>query len=114
MPLPPCPCRGLAPTISSASRAAPRPPTGRGAAGVFPAQSRDRVPDAGADQQGGETIRQDILICLPERLHPVSQMFLENWLAGDMTTAEFLRWFHMPNSAYLPVAKCVLAVVAGA
>jgi hypothetical protein len=41
-------------------------------------------------------------------------MFLEHWLAGEMTTAEFLRWFHMPNSAYLPVAKCVLAVVAGA
>ncbi len=60
------------------------------------------------------TIREDILVCLPERLHPVSRMFLENWLAGDMSTAEFLRWFHMPNSAYLPVAECVLAVVAGA
>lgn len=41
-------------------------------------------------------------------------MFLENWLAGELTTAEFLRWFHMPNSAYLPVAECILAVVAGA
>lgn len=41
-------------------------------------------------------------------------MFLEHWLAGEMTTAEFLRWFHMPNSAYLAVAECVLAVVAGA
>lgn len=41
-------------------------------------------------------------------------MFLDYWLAGDMATAEFLRWFHMPNSAYLPVAECILAVVAGA
>ncbi len=30
-----------------------------------------------------------------------------------MTTAEFLRWFHMPNSAYLPVAQCILASLAG-
>ncbi|HIC81600.1 MAG TPA: hypothetical protein EYP07_11650 [Kiloniellaceae bacterium] len=59
-------------------------------------------------------IREDVLACLPERLHPVSQMFLERWLSGDMTTAEFLRWFHMPNSSYLDVAKCLLAVVAGA
>ena len=60
------------------------------------------------------TIRQDILVCLPDPLHPVSRMFLEHWLAGDLATAEFLRWFHMPNSAYLSVAECVLAVVAGA
>ncbi len=55
-----------------------------------------------------------ILSCLPERLHPVSQMFLEIWQAGDLSTAEFLRWFHMPNSDYLPVAQCILAVVSGA
>ena len=57
---------------------------------------------------------QDVLICLPKHLHPVSRMFLETWLSGDMSTAEFLRWFHMPNSAYLPVAQCILAIVAGA
>ena len=86
--------------------------------GDFPAArdagAHERGSGAAARHQGVGSIRQDILICLPERLHPVSQMFLENWLAGEMTTAEFLRWFHMPNSAYLPVAKCVLAVVAGA
>ncbi len=49
-----------------------------------------------------------ILICLPERLHPVSQRFLEAWLAGDMETKDFLRWFHMPNSSYLEVAQCLL------
>jgi hypothetical protein len=40
-------------------------------------------------------------------------MFLETWLSGGMSTAEFLRWFHMPNSDYLPVARCILAIVAG-
>jgi len=57
---------------------------------------------------------ENILACLPSRLHPISQMFLETWLDGGMSTAEFLRWFHMPNSAYLPVAQCILAVIAGA
>ncbi|MGF1592132.1 MAG: hypothetical protein ACFCUW_02565 [Kiloniellaceae bacterium] len=59
-------------------------------------------------------IRQDIFICLPEHLHPVSRNFLEHWLAGNLATDEFLRWFHMPNSAYLTIAECVMAVVAGA
>lgn len=49
--------------------------------------------------------------CLPERLHPVSQQFLEAWLGGEMSTAQFLRWFHMPNSDYLEVAQCLLAAV---
>ncbi len=56
----------------------------------------------------------EILACLPERLHPASQMFLEYWLVGKMSTAEFLRWFHMPNSDYLPVAQCILTAVSGA
>ncbi len=54
-----------------------------------------------------------ILACLPEKLHPVSRMFLDTWLSGDMSTAEFLRWFHMPNSDYLPIAQCLLTAVAG-
>ena len=54
-----------------------------------------------------------ILLCLPEHLHPLSQQFLEAWLSGEMPTAEFLRWFHMPNSDYLPVAQCLLKAVAG-
>jgi len=59
-------------------------------------------------------MRQDILSCLPERLHPISQSYLEYWLSGDVATVDFLRWFHMPNSAYRPLADCVLALVAGA
>ncbi len=57
---------------------------------------------------------ESILSCLPERLHPVSRMFLEIWLAGDLSSAEFLGWFHTPNSDCLPVAQCILAAVAGA
>ncbi len=56
---------------------------------------------------------ESILSCLPEHLHPISRMFLDIWLAGDLSTAEFLRWFHMPNSDYLPVAQCILAAVVG-
>ena len=59
-------------------------------------------------------MRQDILSCLPERLHPISQSYLEHWLSGDVATTEFLRWFHMPNSAYRPLTDCVMALVAGA
>jgi hypothetical protein len=59
-------------------------------------------------------MRQDILTCLPERLHPISQSYLEHWLSGTVTTAEFLHWFHMPNSSYRAVADCVMALVAGA
>ena len=60
------------------------------------------------------TFAPEILACLPERLHPASRMFLEYWLAGKLSTPEFLRWFHMPNSDYLSVAQCILAVVSGA
>ncbi|MDJ0942315.1 MAG: hypothetical protein QNJ30_02570 [Kiloniellales bacterium] len=54
-----------------------------------------------------------ILVCLPERLHPVSQRLLEAWLKGEMETAAFLRWFHMPNSSYLEVAQCLLRAMQG-
>lgn len=47
--------------------------------------------------------------CLPGRLHPVSRMFLEAWLAGDIGTPTFRRFFHMPNSDYLEVSKCLVA-----
>ena len=47
--------------------------------------------------------------CLPERLHPVSRMFLEAWLTGSISTDIFRRYFHMPNSKYLPVSACLIA-----
>lgn len=52
--------------------------------------------------------RADVDACLPPYLHPMSERYLGYFLDGSFTTAEFLRWFHMPNSAYLPVALCVL------
>ena len=54
----------------------------------------------------------ELASCLPERLHPVSRMFLEHWLQGSLPTAEFLRLFHLPNSDYLPVAQCLLSALA--
>jgi hypothetical protein len=50
-------------------------------------------------------------VCLPERLHPVSRMLLEAFLDGRLSQQDF-RWsFHMPNSDYLPVADCILALL---
>src|SRR3546814_561467 len=97
-----------------------RCPRGRARPQSSPGRRRGPVREPGLGVQFAKphgrtearTIRQDILVCLPEPLHPVSRMFLEHWLAGDLATAEFLRWFHMPNSDYLAVAECVLAVVA--
>ena len=55
-----------------------------------------------------------IVACLPSHLHPTSRIFLEYWYQGAMTTPEFLRWFHMPNSSYLRVGQCILQAVSGA
>lgn len=51
--------------------------------------------------------------CLPDRLHPASEMFLTYYLKGEMTTAEFIRWFHMPNSDYLEVGRCIVRAIMG-
>ncbi|SMF04623.1 hypothetical protein SAMN06265365_106163 [Tistlia consotensis] len=55
----------------------------------------------------------DALACLPAHLHPVSRFFLERWIDGTLTTPEFLRWFHMPNSDYLEVGRCLLTALTG-
>jgi hypothetical protein len=68
------------------------------------------VPDAGK----GLVLYEKIAFCLPEKLHPVSKFFLDSWLAGKMSTAEFLRWFHMPNSEYLEVGRCIVRAVVAA
>ena len=54
----------------------------------------------------------------PERLHPVSQLFLDLFLRGRLTTGrlttpEFLRFFSLPNSDYLPLAECFITVLTG-
>ncbi|MBI2719263.1 MAG: hypothetical protein HY245_16110 [Rhizobiales bacterium] len=55
--------------------------------------------------------RDRIAACLPPRLHSFSRMILDYYLAGHMPTAEFRRWFHMPNSDYLPVSDCIAQLV---
>ena len=47
--------------------------------------------------------RSRINACLPPRLHSFSRKVLDIYLDGRMETAEFRRWFHMPNSDYLMV-----------
>lgn len=53
-------------------------------------------------------IPEALLVCLPERLHPVSRLILELYLQGRMTKQDFLWGFHLPNSDYLPVAACIV------
>ncbi len=55
-----------------------------------------------------------LLVCkFPDPLHPVSQMFLSAFLEGRMTTQEFLRFFSLPNSDYIPLAQCFVTMLAG-
>ncbi len=49
----------------------------------------------------------------PDRLHPVSQLFLDAFIQGRMTTPEFLRFFSLPNSDYIPLARCLVTLLAG-
>jgi hypothetical protein len=49
----------------------------------------------------------DIQSCLPPHLHSFSRQVLEIYLMGHMSTAEFRRWFHMPNSDYLMLGDCI-------
>jgi hypothetical protein len=52
-----------------------------------------------------------ILGCIPGGLHPVSREFLDAWLAGHMSTENFRRFFHLPNSDYLEAAQCIVALI---
>jgi hypothetical protein len=62
-------------------------------------------------REGAMEIPQALLVCLPERLHPVSRMFLELYIQGRITTQDFLWAFHLPNSDYLPVAACIVKIL---
>ncbi|MFQ5995625.1 MAG: hypothetical protein ACE5K1_11090 [Acidiferrobacterales bacterium] len=52
-----------------------------------------------------------ILCGFPDRLHPVSQIFLDAYVAGEMTSAQFLRFFSLPNSDYIPLGQCLVNLV---
>jgi hypothetical protein len=53
-------------------------------------------------------------ICqFPERLHPVSQVFFDQFVQGFMTTADFMRYFSLPNSDYIALSHCFVQVMTG-
>jgi hypothetical protein len=74
-------------------------------------------PAALALSQRGQTAhnaamdRRAIEACLPAKLHGFSRIVLDHYLEGRMTTAEFRRWFHMPNSEYLMLGDCIAQIV---
>lgn len=49
----------------------------------------------------------------PERLHPVSQMFFDRFLEGFLSTADFLRFFSLPNSDYIELGHCFMQMMTG-
>jgi hypothetical protein len=49
--------------------------------------------------------------CLPDYLHPVSRQYLDAFLLGHISRAQFLRGFPLPNSEYLPVEDCIIAAI---
>lgn len=51
----------------------------------------------------------ETLACMPDHIHWFSQVILDHYLAGEITTGEFMRWFHMPNSDYLAASECIVA-----
>jgi hypothetical protein len=53
-------------------------------------------------------------IChFPDRLHPVSQLFFDRFVQGYMTTADFMRFFSLPNSDYIELGHCFVQVMTG-
>ncbi len=47
----------------------------------------------------------------PLRLHPVSELFMNYYNEGRITTAEFLRYFSLPNSDYIELAFCYVSMI---
>jgi hypothetical protein len=58
-----------------------------------------------------ELLAAKVEACLPARLHSFSRVILTYYLDGRMNTAEFRRWFHMPNSEYLMIGDCIAQLV---
>ncbi|NIW04264.1 MAG: hypothetical protein GWN34_19790 [Gammaproteobacteria bacterium] len=50
----------------------------------------------------------------PERLHPVSRLVLDYFLRDVISTAEFLRFFSLPNSDYISLTACLVTMLNGA
>ncbi|MCB9957655.1 MAG: hypothetical protein H6843_03480 [Rhodospirillaceae bacterium] len=52
-----------------------------------------------------------ILCIWPERMHPVSAQILDLYLHRRLPEAEFLRAFSLPNSDYIPLSQCIVAML---
>lgn len=44
-------------------------------------------------------------------LHPVSQLFLDAFTRGEMSSDLFQRFFSLPNSDYIGLAECILHTI---
>jgi hypothetical protein len=51
----------------------------------------------------------EAVACLPDHMHWFSQAILDYYVSGTISTGEFMRWFHMPNSDYLAASECIVA-----
>ncbi|MCZ6731159.1 MAG: hypothetical protein O7B27_01200 [Gammaproteobacteria bacterium] len=40
-------------------------------------------------------------------MNSASRIFLDNYIGGDISIAEFRRWFSMPNSEDLALSTCL-------
>jgi hypothetical protein len=49
----------------------------------------------------------------PLRLHPVSELIMYYYNEGRVSTAEFLRFFSLPNSDYIELAACYVNMIMG-
>jgi len=49
--------------------------------------------------------------CMSGDYHWFSLQILDYYLSGTINTGDFLRWFHMPNSDYLPVSECIASTL---
>jgi len=47
----------------------------------------------------------------PLQLHPVSELIMNYYNEGRITTGEFLRYFSLPNSDYIEMAFCYISMI---
>lgn len=43
-----------------------------------------------------------------DQLHHFSLGVLSEFAKGQLTVGDFLRWFSMPDSSYIPSAECII------
>ena len=54
------------------------------------------------------------LLCeFPARLHPASKLIMDYYNDGVISLKDFMRYFSLPNSDYIPLAECYITMVTG-